>query len=336
MKIIKVSSGPAEYSNLLLRQTPGMKGVWGDCNFFINTQIEKCDWWFVLHGSGIVNNEDCITDPKNIVYVSMEPNEKISKVSNKFLEQFSHLISCDRTINQQNVINMNWHTWWVGINVTKSKFEYFSKKHNFDYDDFVKMNPIKKINKMSIIMSNKNISDGHQKRINFINQIINSPLSKFIDVYGDGYIAVPDKWNAIEKYKYHLVIENSVEKDYWSEKLADSFLGFSIPIYFGCPNISDYFSDDSMVLIDINDYDESFKLIASIFKNDLYNEKLQAIYQARSMVLNKYNIFNLMTQFASSNANEFKRIELKTNYYFSDSFFKKIARLIFNKIRIIF
>ena len=93
-------------------------------------------------------------------------------------------------------------------------------------------------------------------------------------------------------------------------------------------SIFDYFA----ILLDF----KKENINIDIIKNDLYNEKLQAIYQARSMVLNKYNIFNLMTQFASSNANEFKRIELKTNYYFSDSFFKKIARLIFNKIRIIF
>ena len=90
MKIIKVSAGvPA---NLLLRQSPGMSEIWGDCKFLINTDVAKCDWWFVLHGSGLVNTEESVCDPKHIVYVSMEPTETMSMVSSKFLDQFSNLV----------------------------------------------------------------------------------------------------------------------------------------------------------------------------------------------------------------------------------------------------
>ena len=83
MKIIKISI-PLP-TNLLLRQSPGMSDIWGDCKFLINTEVEKCDWWFVLHGSGLTHTEESVCDPNHIVYVSMEPNEIISSASSKFI-----------------------------------------------------------------------------------------------------------------------------------------------------------------------------------------------------------------------------------------------------------
>jgi len=331
MTVIKVSSGSPEYSNLLLRQLPGMNPRWEDCEFFINSDVTECDWWFVLHGSGLIKTEECICDPNHIVYVSMEPTEKISKVSSLFMSQFSHLVLCDRDISHPNITYMNWLTWWVGIVVDKSKGDHFSKVHNLTYDDFVMMRPIEKINKISIIFSRKNFTIGHQNRINFIDTLINSPIGKYIDVYGDGYKHIPDKWNAIVQYKYHLVIENTSIKDYWSEKLADAFLGFSVPIYYGCPNIDNYFSEDAMIMIDIGEPELSIATIKSIIEENIYEEKVDAINIARNQILNEYNIFNLMRNMALNKASELKNVKLKTNYFFSDSFPKKIARYFLKK-----
>jgi hypothetical protein len=335
MTVIKVSSGSSEYTNLLLRQLPGMNHNWKDCDFFINSDVKECDWWFVLHGSGIVKTEECICDPDNIVYVSMEPNETLSKVSNKFINQFSKLVICDRSIIHPNITYMNWLTWWVGIVVTKNKNQhFFSKIHKFNYDDFIVMKPMNKVNKLSIVLSTKNFSSGHQKRINFLDKLINSHIAKYIDVYGEGFTPIPDKWDAIAKYKYHLVLENSVTKDYWSEKLADAFLGFSLPIYYGCPNINDYFSDDSMIHIDIEDFEGSIEIIKRTLESNIYEEKIEIIEAARSKVLNEYNIFNLISNMANSKAVKTKKIKLHTNYYYSDSFLKKIARFCIAKIKI--
>lgn len=60
----------------------------------------------------------------------------------------------------------------------------------------------------------------------------------------------------MSKYKYVLAIENGQCMDYWTEKLADSYLAGCYPIYYGCPNISDYFKQDSMLKVDIRDYEK--------------------------------------------------------------------------------
>jgi hypothetical protein len=193
------------------------------------------------------------------------------------------------------------------------------------------MHPVKKLNKVSIILSDKDFSEGHKKRIEFINKIISLPISKYIDVYGHGYKSIPDKWDAIAPYKYHLVLENSVQKDYWSEKLADAFLGFSFPIYYGCPNIYDYFSQDSLCVIDIDNIDQAVIILQDIIESDTYDNSIQIIDLSRKQVLNQYNIFNLMSELAVNNSSKYQSIKLNTNAFFKDSLVKKIARFVLSK-----
>ena len=330
MKIIKISAGSPESTNLLLRQTKNFSGIWGDCKFVINENIEKCDWWFVLHGSGLVRSESCICDIDHIVYVSMEPDEKMSKVSKKFLKQFSHLVTCDRDIVHNNKIYENWLTWYVGIIVEKKNNQHkFQKKINLDYDKLSSMKFPNKKNRISLIMSNKNFSKGHKKRIKFVDQLKELPIAKYIDIYGHGYNDIPDKWEAISQYKYHIVLENTVQPDYWSEKLADSFLGFSLPIYYGCPNIHDYFNKDSLFLIDIDDINATVKLLQHLLDDDeIFEKRKQMINISRESILNKYNIFNLMQNMAFNKASNTQNIILNTNYYYANSFIKKLAKFI--------
>ncbi|MDA8668193.1 glycosyltransferase family 10 [Alphaproteobacteria bacterium] len=337
MKIIKISSGSPEKTNLLLRQTKNFSGIWGDCKFYINKNIANCDWWFVLHGSGLVKSESCICDPDHIIYVSMEPDEKMSKVSNNFLSQFSCLVTCDRDVIHKNKIFENWVTWYVGIIVEKKNNQHaFQKKINLDYDRLSLMEFPNKKNRISLVISNKNFSEGHKKRIKFVEELKKLPIAKYIDIFGHGYNNIPDKWDAIAPYKYHIVLENSVQPDYWSEKLADSFLGFSLPIYYGCPNIYDYFDKDSLFTIDINDIKSTVKLLQYLLDHGENFEKRRKIINiSRKKILNEYNIFNLMKNLAVSKALKNQKINMNTNAYYSNSLLKKIAKFILKYTRLI-
>lgn len=332
MRIIKVSAGISKRRGLLLRQSPESKGIWGDCRFEVNNEVEKCDWWFVLHGSGLVKTENCLCDPDHIIYVSMEPTEKMSQASDEFLKQFSCLVMCDRTVKHSRIIYNNWITWWVGIVVNKTKRGHkFSNNSKLNYEKLSSSRPLKKMNRISIIMSNKDFSTGHKKRIAFLDEIKNSSISKYIDIYGHGHNPIADKWDAIAPYKYHLVLENSIQTDYWSEKLADAFLGFSLPIYYGCPNVGDYFSRDSLCLIDIDNIDSAIETLQRIIEGNTYEGSIEAINISRDKVLNEYNIFNLMSEMAINSAEKYENIRLNTNAFFKDSFVKKIARFILSK-----
>jgi len=331
MKIIKVSAGSKKKAHLLLRHTFNQEGLWGNCRFIVNEKVERCDWWFVLHGSGLLREEKCICDPDHIVYVSMEPNENISGVHQDFLSQFSCIVTCDRSVKHDKKIYENWLTWWVGINIQKIRNKHkFLSRVRFGYDELVLMSPERKINKVSVIVSDKTYTDGHLLRLQFIESLANSEISKYIDIFGHGFNEIPDKWDAISPYKYHLVLENSITKDYWSEKLADAFLGFSFPIYSGCPNINKFFNIDSLEVIDINRHEDAIFAIKSIIQNDVYSKKIEQIKDSRDKILFEYNIFNLMSKLATKTARKYEKVKLRQNSFYIDSYLKRIIRKLFN------
>jgi hypothetical protein len=112
-----------------------------------------------------------------------------------------------------------------------------------------------------------------------------------IDIYAPGHLQVIDKWDAISPYKYHIVIENERYPDYWTEKLADSYLGSAYPIYDGCPNINEYFSGGSFTRIDISNRDAAIESIKSCIQKNTYEKSIDSLIVAKNRVLNRYNFF---------------------------------------------
>lgn len=323
MKIIKVSSGRSEQSELLLRQTSEGRGVWGDCQFVVNQKVDRCDWWVVLHSSGLRDSDSVCCDPNHLVYISMEPFEIGSKA---FLDQFSKLVLCDRNIHHKNITYFNGTTWWVGINVRHEGAHYFDDRVNMNYDMLKQTYLPVKNKEISIVTSNRRIIPGHSTRLAFIEKLMAHPISRYIDIYGGGFKPIADKWDVISPYKYHLVLENTVLKDYWTEKIGDAFLGYSLPIYFGCPNIHDYFEPQSIKTIDINKFDDTIKTIESLLSTNSYQEHYDAICRARNKVLDKYNIFAFMAAICDVPATKFSKCVLHPPSLVGRHWVKRVAR----------
>jgi len=328
MKIIKVSaSGGEKLAGLLLRQTPGGHGIWKNCKFVVNEPVKNCDWWFVCHGSGLSEKESTCCPPDHVVYISMEPTEGVSGCKSEFIAQFSQVVMTDRNFSHKQITYSNGMTWWVGIRVVHDGTHHFDPVYRYGYDQFMAMDGIPdKYNKFSLIVSQKTSLPGHRKRLEFVEKLMNHPISEFIDVYGSGHRQVEDKWDAIAPYKYHIVLENNVIPDYWSEKLGDAYLGFSYPIYYGCPNISKYFDDKSLQVVDIKDFDDVVNKLENLLRSDVYEKSYESIKSSRAKILNDYNIFELMDRLSKNNEGENKKVVLKPNSDFEDIWLKRIAR----------
>ena len=127
--------------------------------------------------------------------------------------------------------------------------------------------PKKKL--LSAIFSDKKFTAGqamrHQAVVNFKNKI---------DVFGRGYFPLPNKIYGLKDYAFALVIENCKQDYYFTEKLIDCFTTGTIPIYWGCPSIGDFFDTNGMICFnDIHD-------LSAIINNlslDLYNSKIESV-----------------------------------------------------------
>lgn len=90
---------------------------------------------------------------------------------------------------------------------------------------------------VSMILSDKRTLPGHQLR----HAIAAAGLP--IDLYGPSYTPIGyDKSLAYRDYRFAVVVEACQEDNFFSEHLLDALAYGCIPIYWGCPNIADYFN----------------------------------------------------------------------------------------------
>ena len=86
--------------------------------------------------------------------------------------------------------------------------------------------------------------------------------------------SIPNKNVALENAKFTISLENSEINNYFSEKLLDCFETKTIPLYWGCPNVSTYFNMDGV--LHFHTIEEMEELINSLTP-ELYDAKLEAV-----------------------------------------------------------
>ena len=104
---------------------------------------------------------------------------------------------------------------------------------------------------LSIIASPKRTTHGHLMRHQAIQK-----LGNFIDAYGTQYKPMTYKLTGLKDYMFSLTIENTKKDYYFTEKLIDCFRTGTVPVYWGCPSIGNFFDVRGMIIFDkIDDLD---------------------------------------------------------------------------------
>jgi len=133
--------------------------------------------------------------------------------------------------------------------------------------------------------------------------------------------------SGLEKYKYTLAIENYSGNDYWTEKIADAYLSYCMPIYYGCENITDYFPEKSLLQIDIENPKEAIRIIESAIDDKLWEKNIDEIKIARELVLNKYQLFPFINNLIEKDAERNDDVQ-KKKYFIPKSGRGKVASTI--------
>jgi hypothetical protein len=307
----------------IIRQTPGGKGIWGNCHFFVDDDTKECDWWVVFEGLDKKEKVKCPAG--NTIFITGEP-ESIKKYNQKFINQFGYVITGRQDINHKNIIrDQQALPWMAGIKFINGQFEKQGKNYNW----FKKNNNFKKKKIISVIISNKKNTPGHKKRLEFV-YLLKKILGNNLDIFGLGIKTIADKKEALIPYKYHLAIENSSCDYYWTEKLSDAFLLNTYPFYYGCPNIHNYFSKKSLSYIDIKKTSSAINIIKKIINNNTYENSIQYTKRSKDLILNKYNLFpficNILTNLRTKN-NQLKINKIIPEKTFTSSLINKIIRI---------
>ena len=277
----------------LMQQTPGHTGKWGDIQF-TEEPVDTCDYLVILNN--LEEDMESLPCPReNIWRIVQEPPTEIFKPWHLNPSYATRTFTCDPELSQPQYIRSHpmvpWHV-------------------NRDYDFLTNVSIPEKTKSLSWITTTKTVIEGHRKRMEFLHRI--SGKIPGLDILGTrvihitqqgqrnkianeqkalGFKFVEDKWAGLAPYAYSLAIENFSGPDYWTEKIADCFLAWTVPIYYGCTNLEKYFPEESFIRIDIDKPEESIRTIKQTLREDSWGKRVKALTEARDLVLKKYQFF---------------------------------------------
>lgn len=255
------------------RQTPGRRLEWGPFRFHVDTPVEKCDAWVVFESLPLPEETSCPAE--NVFFIAGEP-DSIGSYDYRFLQQFRHIVSGRSDVKHPGLIRIQQgHPWFV----------------EKDFDELVNMQPIQKFRDVSVISSDKDFTEGHRARLEFV-RALKERFGERVDVWGRGIRDFERKWDVLAPYRYAIVLENFDGADFLTEKLPDALLAYCFPIYYGCKNLERYFSDEASMRFDVDEPDVAFSVIEKILAdpND-YENRIGGIIRSRFYYLNNLQFF---------------------------------------------
>jgi hypothetical protein len=133
---------------------------------------------------------------------------------------------------------------------------------------------------MSLIASSKNELEGHALRHRTAAWC--RQTGQDVDLLGKAYRPLDRKEDGLVPYRYSVVIENSREEGYFTEKLVDCLLCGALPIYWGAPDIARYFDPNG--LIECHSHDDIRRAICGA-STEQYEARRAALVQNRARAL---------------------------------------------------
>jgi len=288
IRVKLLTKGAPTFSrDFLLNRFPNKDGIWGQCQFLFEPDCREYDWLVVYDdltcrpGGERTSTrvEELACPQRHCLLVTAEPSS-VKVYAPSFVSQFGVVLTSQEP----------WALQHPGVVHSQCGLLWF---YGHDYQQIRDNPPLTKSAEISTVCSSKQQRHTlHHLRYQFTQKLL-SRLPQ-LDVYGHGVRPIDDKRTALDPYRYHLAVENHLCQHHWTEKLADSFLGLSLPFYFGCPNVFDYFPEGSLIPIDIRKFEESLEIIQGTIRDRTWEKNLSAVQEARRRVIEDYHLFAVL------------------------------------------
>lgn len=206
----------------------------GDTCIYVDTQKfrEQLVYKVFVH-----QEPNAIFDNENFVLENSKHYNAIFTYNKKILENCSNAIYCPFPA----------YSWiseaqWSSLNIGKKQFQ------------------------ISCLTGFKRMTEGHLfRQLLYYNQAVfqkafggnlvffRSKDGHPLPEIGNNPFLGSEKFPLFETFQFSIVIENSSQPNYFTEKLIDCLITKTIPIYYGCPNIDEYFDTKGWILLEALD-----------------------------------------------------------------------------------
>tara|TARA_B110001452_G_C15241431_1_gene429864 strand:+ start:3422 stop:4354 length:933 start_codon:yes stop_codon:yes gene_type:complete len=283
--------------NRLKYNTPKLKGIWKD-----------------IEGTTDINNFDymVILDDLHKNLLDMGQNKFLTTIKNLdnliyFQRENTHLIKQGSWFRKNILVKLNNnYSYEDNYMFTFTSANFLNKS----YDELKALKYPNKTKNLSAIVSSKDFGDTYKKRKNFL--INYSNKNENIDIYGRGWNKailgnnykgeLDSKFDGLILYNYSICLENFPNEKITSEKITDALLCWCLPIYSGSIYTDKLYPSNSFKLIDINT-DKCIENVVNISNNNITQNQINAIGNARELILDKYNIWEQIYQIIHNKKN---------------------------------
>jgi hypothetical protein len=250
---------------LYKKMTPQSSGCWKD--LVAVTDQNDADWCVVVDDTSRPMN------PERTLYIGAHPY-MAGYEGYRDLSRHKHKLDLKDTFG--------FGEWWL----------------NYDWDYLTALEPPQKDKDCCFIISDSVGGYGRERR-----KQLAIELNGRIDIYGrisgvgagclgdisqDGGNHMWGKEDVLRRYRYSVEVDVGPTRNYFSERIFDSLLMWCMPLVWGGTNVEEYLPKDSFRYIDI--YGDGSDIL-EICKSDAREKNIEAIREARNLLLNKYNIF---------------------------------------------
>jgi hypothetical protein len=257
--------------------------------FFTEENVDECDYLVILDYPK--DDFSIKVNRNNIIHICLEPPNEVSKYrqyANKNVKWIFNQIDTKKN----NILSHGALPWHID--------------KDYDFLNTLKVESLSKKNKIVWVTSNQRSSKGHNVRMDFLDRIEELP---FLELYGKGINPIADKWEVLHNSKYAIAYENFQNDYYWTEKIIDCHLSYTMPIYFGCNAIENFFPKNSFIQLDPKDKHIDL-FLKEIVDSKKWEQNVDAIVTARELILNEYQLF----PFLYNQIKELESIKSKNEY----------------------
>lgn len=249
-------------------------------SIFINDcpQFKNGNYVHPHNGSIIKKTENQITiflqiESSYIIKTSMDWLLK----SNEVYDFFDYILTFDEKLllKQKSykilpLLNYSWVKFPKYLGINPYLINHYNYKGNYEYDN--------KIFNVSMLCSDTNWAPGHilrhkiwnkQNEITIPKMMYKPPQTNKLKLF-ENNINISSKRDKTEMFNsmFHICIENNQAKDYFTEKIVDCIVSKTVPIYNGCPNISDYFDINGIIFV--KDENDAINKVNNLTEADYY------------------------------------------------------------------
>ena len=249
-----------------------------------------------------------IETPKNkTFYISQEPLWSPNQPKDNIHNYCSKILISDKRDypDREEYIETLLPMFYGGSGENDSR-EQWDWSTNIKKKDYVKNKTISMIVRKDGSEHYHHLSNPETSKINYSRRSelgIKLSQNENIDIYGyywenNGKNIKGDVWNkhvGLDEYKFSVCCENSIQKNYISEKFWDAILTDTIPIYLGSSNISDLLTEGSYILLNDMNMEEMINKVNMIIDNgsELYEQYINNVKKLKQdfFINPNYNIW---------------------------------------------